>query len=121
MTRFTNIRNVTFEFFASRNVVVVRMIAFNTDPLTGARCVEDIMEVDFDGRGGPEWLADRAAEYTTASDTDVLYTFRLQPTTEEGKMFIAAALGTIDTGKTRKLNKQILRAIEVVAAGIRVE
>jgi hypothetical protein len=36
-------------------------------------------------------------------------------------MFIAAALGTIDTGKTRKLNKQILRAIEVVAAGIRVE
>jgi hypothetical protein len=96
----------------TRDVPTARMIAFDRDPVCGGYSVHDIMEFDMTPYGW-RYLAARAAEYDTMIDIDVAYTFRIQPTTAIG-VATYVALDTIDTGKTRKLESKILRAMNVV-------
>jgi hypothetical protein len=108
----SNVHKVTFEFFMTGDMKSARMISFNTDPDTGSQSVHDIMEFDMTPVGW-RFLAAQAAGYDTMINTDVAYTFRIQPTTDIGAATYVA-LDTIDTGKTRKLESKILRAMNVV-------
>jgi hypothetical protein len=76
---------------------VVRLIAFESDPDTGALSVHDILETDADNAAGIRWLADKAVyEFT---DAEIV--FPQDRTVDD-----------FDTGRTRKMQSKIVRAVQ---------
>jgi hypothetical protein len=76
---------------------VVRLIAFESDPDTGALSVHDILETDADNEAGIRWLADKAVyEFT---DAEIVFPQ-------------ARTVDDFDTGRFRKMQSKIIRAIQ---------
>lgn len=97
----TNIVKVVFEKVELRNAVtVVRLVSFRGDEETGAICVYDILEADLDNPRGIEWIAK-----TGARDYEGVPMFVRN---ELGKY---QALEQFDTGRARKLESKLVRAI----------
>lgn len=92
-----NVVKVVFEKVELRNGdVVVRLIAFEADPDTGAMSVHDILETDLGNEAGIRWLALKAEiDYPAA-----------EVTFKEGR-----TLADFDTGRARKLASRIERVI----------
>jgi hypothetical protein len=76
---------------------VVRLIAFETDPDTGALSVHDILETDADSAGGIRWLVDKAVNEFT--DAEVV--FPGDRTVDD-----------FDTGRAIKMESRLIRAIQ---------
>jgi len=99
---FDNIRTVYFERV---NENVVRMIAFDTCELTGAKSVADIYESgDYDK--AHKFLARRAADYTNHSKTDVDYFANVCGDRIPMEQF--------DLGRARKLESKLVKLIAQV-------
>jgi len=119
MNFFDTIRTAVFEVFMEKHGAggaVIRLIAFETDEDTGARSVADIVEFDYDNESGKKWVTRLAAEYTENSATDVEYFIRATETPAGGISGENIALDDIDTGRARKLQSRLVKAIDSVVA-----
>ena len=101
---FDNVRDVAFErvesAYSNTTKPVVRMIAFNTNPETGARSVEDIFEQG-SADGDYNYIAKLAADYELNSNTPVTYS-----------VHNGTSLSEFDLGKARKLQSKIIKMLE---------
>lgn len=113
----SNVSDVAMEYFTRSNAIsLVRMIVFEQDEDTGAKCVYDILEADYNP-GRSHWMTRQAVSYTEDSNLDVQFKFRFTPT-DEVAPDTGADYRTSDEIDTVSVNleSKIIRAMQQMVA-----
>ena len=105
MTReFDKVTKVAFTRF---NEELLRMVAYEKCPDTGAMSVYDVVEIHDNRPDSNLWVAQMAADYTERSDTEVEYVVH-----KDCKEFPAAEV--TDFGRVRTMKSKMRKVLEQI-------